>query len=233
MQIWIENNPPKLMAVFTDSLAAVQTIADTDGHNSLALEIKRYLKLFSRQRITVAIVWIPGHVGLRGNERADRLAKIGLQKPIIDLHIPLQLNEYLNLLNNFILNMWQNRYNLSKVGLFYKSLVPKVSFKIKYSENSNRKKEVLLTRVRFGHCLLNNIKHLYGLAPSKNCDSCLVEEDVTHFIIKCISYHHQRCPLMIRLSSENLDFNIENLLRNKKFYNLIWKFLHESKKKLI
>ena len=67
------------IAIFTDSLSTLQALnlADEDQmiqglHSSLA-------KLTAQ--FTVSLQCVPAHVGLTGNEKADRLAKIGSQAP--------------------------------------------------------------------------------------------------------------------------------------------------------
>ena len=64
------------IAIFTDSLQALNS-ADPDQmiqglHSSHA-------KLTAQ--FTVSLQWVPVHVGLTGNEKADRLAEIGSQAP--------------------------------------------------------------------------------------------------------------------------------------------------------
>ena len=69
------------ITIFTDSLSTLQAFnsADPDQiiqglHSSLA-------KLTAQH--SVSLQWVPAHVGLTGNKRADRLAKICSQAPQI------------------------------------------------------------------------------------------------------------------------------------------------------
>ena len=43
-------------------------------------EIKMAIKTLTLKRITVELLWIPGHAGLQGNEKADQLAKEGAEE---------------------------------------------------------------------------------------------------------------------------------------------------------
>ena len=135
---WIEDNPPKMLAIFSDSLNALYIIDNLDCTNIIALEIRKYLRYFDKYNIKISIIWVPCYVGHKGNETADFLAKQGLKNSEIDKKIPLQLTDYVQLLEKFILDIWQNRYSQSKMGLFYTNIVPNVSLKIKYNEPSNR-----------------------------------------------------------------------------------------------
>ena len=45
--------------------------------------IKKKINITGRK---IKFVWLPSHVGISGNERADTLAKIGTQKESIDIN---------------------------------------------------------------------------------------------------------------------------------------------------
>ena len=67
----------KNFIVYTDSFSAVESLR---GKSFRAKNVKRFYNLLTKlpPQVQVIIAWIPSHVGLSGNERADGLAKAAL-----------------------------------------------------------------------------------------------------------------------------------------------------------
>ena len=62
--------------IFSDSRSSLQSLKVLYPRNPLVTEVQRFLqKLHSRDK-KVSFCWIPAHVGIPGNERADREAKL-------------------------------------------------------------------------------------------------------------------------------------------------------------
>ncbi len=66
--------------IFSDSLSALQSIRHPVGVNRRIQKIFQELEKLKNCRL--CFVWIPGHAGIKGNERVDRLAKSALQEPV-------------------------------------------------------------------------------------------------------------------------------------------------------
>ena len=62
-------------AIFTDSLSSIQGLRDTSSDAPLRMSILETVREADRCGNAVTIVWVPSHVGLTGNENADRAAK--------------------------------------------------------------------------------------------------------------------------------------------------------------
>ena len=65
------------IAIFTDSLSTLQALNSADPHQMIQGLHSSLAKLTAQH--SVSLQWMPAHLGLTGNERADRLAQIGSQ----------------------------------------------------------------------------------------------------------------------------------------------------------
>src|SRR5207253_3412195 len=71
--------PQRKFVIFTDSMSAMQALSAFDPRNPMVQEIqRRLLPLYSAGK-EVVLCWVPGHIGIDGNERADRAAKEALR----------------------------------------------------------------------------------------------------------------------------------------------------------
>ena len=71
--------------IHTDSLTAIQTLRNKkNSERSLCNYILSTAHLLKERPL---INWIPSHVGIEGNELADKHAKEGLQRDVIDHHV--------------------------------------------------------------------------------------------------------------------------------------------------
>ena len=73
--------------IFADSLSSLQAV---DSNNCDHPFIQDILKLFNdccSGNKKVVLAWVPSHVGIKGNEKADELAKQALIFNVLDLKI--------------------------------------------------------------------------------------------------------------------------------------------------
>nr|XP_037877534.1 uncharacterized protein LOC119631103 [Bombyx mori] len=79
----ILGHPASSFGVYSDSMAALQTVINHSCLHPLAVESRDKLTTASLQGKVVTLFWIKAHAGMEGNERADQLAqkcRFGLQK---------------------------------------------------------------------------------------------------------------------------------------------------------
>lgn len=166
------------------------------------------------------MVWIPSHVGITGNERADFIAKQSLGHIYIDQPSNLEYKETYELINRYITAKWQEHWNDSTTGGFYRSVEPIVNSKIKL-KNINRRKEVTLTRLRLGKTRLNHNLRNIGCHPSGLCDTCQVDESVEHYLLNC-SESAINETLNNICTNRNLTFDLISILSNIKVLEEIY-----------
>ena len=113
--------------------------------------------LVSKYSKNVDFVWLPSHIGIKGNELADKLANAAAAKPSIDVNIGLELPEAYTLIDRFdtFLASSGNICGIRKpegrtTGQWKKT----VSTQVKYLHPS-RHTEVIIGKLRLGKCYLN------------------------------------------------------------------------------
>jgi len=172
--------------------------------------------------VEIKLVWIPSHVGIEGNETADRLAKSATNNQTADITINSTKSEINDKIDSLILTKWQQQYDRSPTGRTYKLLEPKVSLKIKYAD-VNRQREKTITRLRLGKCCLNQYLHKINRHPTGHCDHCKKPETVEHFLLQC--------PHAAIFKDTEIK-NIKEALNSEKNIDKIYSRIREIKKRI-
>ncbi|XP_076042208.1 uncharacterized protein LOC143026096 [Oratosquilla oratoria] len=132
----------------------------------------------------VHFCWVPSHVGIHGNELADKEAKEAAQcNNIPNTKIPH--SDMKRIIKSHILNKWQEQWsspvlaNNKKYKNIRNSINPWVS-----GFNLNRKKQVILTRLRIGHIPLTH-KFILDSGSAPECAHCGTLMSVEHILVHC------------------------------------------------
>ena len=72
----IEHSNRKKVLIFTDSMSCLQALDHLKIDNLIIEEIISKLTSLKASGFDIHLCWLPGHVGIRGNERANRAAKM-------------------------------------------------------------------------------------------------------------------------------------------------------------
>ena len=132
--------------------------------------IIRIMKLYYLKNCSVTFVWIPSHVGIKGNEIDDSLFKAAKSHSTVDIIKYRELRDAYNDICKYIAARWQKDYNSQISGLHYKTLEPVANNRIKVLNKYKRSKERLITRLRLGHCRLNHYMFKIGQHPAGECE---------------------------------------------------------------
>ena len=200
---------PTPTVVFSDSLSTLQSIEQfkTKNNNGILGRLAKKYSSATKWHGQIILAWIPGHIGIAGNVKADNLAKSGLVLPTVAPTVTkCTVEQCKKEAASFINNKWQTHYNQNVCGLHYMALEPIVSRKSKYND-TNRRVERLTCRLSIGHALVNATLHRYNPKNSEQCSHCNVTEDLKHFI---------SCPK----SGIQQGVNETDILRNLKNKNL-------------
>ena len=148
-------------------------------------------------------MWVPGHVGIRGNEAAERAAKEALDnKSTADL---MSFSDLKPLTAKYVYQVWQREWD--ETGLVYNKfheILPKLPDKL-LSFCNTRKENTVLNRLHIGHCYLT---HFFILRKEEApvCVACNALITVKHILIEC--------PICWRLERNISKRNLYSLFRN-------------------
>ena len=107
--------------------------------------LKEYTSL-KLQGYNIVFCWIPSHIGIHGNTKADSAAKQALQLPITDFKIPY--TDLKALIREYVKHLWQIDWNENVNNKLHKinPIISKTQSVI-----LKRRDEVVITRCRIGH----------------------------------------------------------------------------------
>ena len=149
----------KKFVIFSDSLSSL--LLTVDGFNIDNDLMKKFIKEYSvqtKQGKTIALYWIPSHVGIPGNEKADSAAKDGLSLSITALKSTA--SELLPRVTKLISEKWQKSWN-NCTGNELQSINPTIGV-YQHIRSLSRRDAVIIHRLRIGHTRLTHSYLLSG-----------------------------------------------------------------------
>ena len=165
--------------IFSDSLSVLTTIKNHNTDNVLIQNLHLRLHEILRTK-TVKLCWIPSHIGIKGNERVDRLAKDALDLAAVNMKLPS--TDFRPAINNLIKSKWKSIWDE-----LYANKLHEINPDLNLSsvlKLTNRRDQVVLTRCRIGH---TRISHSYLLKREEQpfCIACNEPFTVKHFLLDC------------------------------------------------
>ena len=189
----------------------------------------------------VILHWVGGHIGITGNEIADRVANMGHKQDksyITYLSREEQLVELKYLYNQFWNQYWKEEVNITQKGKFLRGIMDNINKQqiIKFKE---RRIEVIFHRLRIGHVGLKQYLYRFNMATDEECNYCKRIESVEHYLLKCNKYDRQRETLVRDLGKEGIsrrEINIKillgggeyNIKKNRKILTVTKNYIKET-----
>ncbi len=94
-------NFPVPISLYTDSLSSIVAIKNRHSKTNQNI-LNDILQLVSDRPDPIKFTWIPSHVGIPGNEQADKLAAQGTLRNKIDIILPLEVAEVQEISDKYI-----------------------------------------------------------------------------------------------------------------------------------
>ncbi len=142
-------------------------------------------------------------MGVDGNEEVDLLAKKALNHTQIEIKLSLSQAEFRRVISVEVNKKWQNLWNSESKGRHLFQIQEYVGNETK--RYGNRKKDVIIARLRIGHTALNHSLYKIGKHESGRCDKCGPLETVMHILFESSAYERERVQLMQELGRLGVD----------------------------
>ena len=169
--------------IFSDSLSALEAIS---GRNLKHPELLDFFVKFSQLKqkgYDIVLAWVPGHVGIRGNEIADAVAKEATSKGLITSVLPF--SDLKPKIHSYTHASWQKDWDKQVDNKLFE-IRPSLSEKLP-SLGGTCKEEVVLTRLKIGHTFLTHSYLLKG-ERAPQCTPCHEPLTVKHILLSCNAF---------------------------------------------
>ncbi|GBP96822.1 Retrovirus-related Pol polyprotein from type-1 retrotransposable element R1 4 [Eumeta japonica] len=202
----------KVVNILSDSRSSLELLSNPRTGHPLAHAIRESTRNANAEGKEIRFYWLRAHVGIKGNERADELAKIAAQKADADYdYEKIPLSWIKNKIREETILKWQTRYDSSQTGAITKTFFPDA--KKAYATIRKLKPTPVQTQIFTGHTGIAEYLHRFKLlqSPSCECDADKIES-VWHIILECPRYEVARY---------DLEHKIETKLEKQKMHEIM------------
>lgn len=186
--------PPGRYLICSDSQSGLLMLKALYSNHPTVLQIQCILK--SSPEVKVDFLWVPGHVGIDGNERADAMAKDAAQAESVPLDNNISPDDLKALLYGKVRENKNADWFLTP---FTNKLRNVKTTALKWPQQNvlNRRESVVLTRIRIGHSFLTH-GYLMVREIEPMCQTCNVTLSIKHIIEECPAFDRQRSVHNVR-----------------------------------
>lgn len=124
-------------------------------------------------------MWIPSHIGIKGNEYVDRLASEANESQT-RFSNEISVSELINLFKRAIYSKWSSEW----INTTNNKLRNNKNHTLKYQFPSLRRDQVYITRILIGHSKLTH-EHKIKKENQPICQRCNTELSIIHILYEC------------------------------------------------
>jgi ribonuclease HI len=210
-----ENKGKTSFALGTDNQGALKTLKTDLRQPGQKLALKcldtamKMRKKRGKDKYSLTLRWTAGHTGIKGNEKADREAKIAAAghtsekshlPPLLRRKLTINPTALIRKYNKDAKEKWKTKWKSSlrgkKLAELDTTTPSDTLLKIISNRKLTRKESSLLTQICIGHIPLNGYLYKIKRVDNPRCPACgAAVETVHHFLFTCRSYAYMRWPL--------------------------------------
>lgn len=205
--------------ICSDSQAAINACSGMQIASKIVREAVCRLNELSRCN-SVILLWVPGHIGVKGNEEADALARAGSQTPFTGPQpaIGCSSAEHKAVINGILqqkhYDHWHALQGCRQSKIFVDApRLSRTDYLLKMGKRDLRTIVGLVT----GFIPLNEYINRIGGSTSATCDMCLEDDETAaHYIMECPAFGRPRYLCFGRMTlteDELLELDLSDILR--------------------
>lgn len=179
--------------ICTDSLSAITALSTAKTKCNWKDKVQQLYNQARSNGTEVVFMWVPSHVGIPGNEKADEEAKRALERDEPDCGV-VNINEIKTTIKRRIIWRWQAEWENMRNNTLRE--VKNTVLPYKTSGGQTRRDSVVLTRLRIGHTILTHA-HLLERKDKPNCTFCNEPISIKHIITQCNGLQNERRRLKL------------------------------------
>lgn len=202
------------LVIFSDSQSSILSLQQRKPKRyvPLILEVQGLVQQL-QNRFPVILQYIPGHKGIKGNTKADELAKLAHTRHV-SLLSPLPKEDMLPHVKTAVWKYWKDLWlrSVESTGKGKALLSIKSNLNTwQWTSLRPRILETAMAKLRIGHAGVNS--YLYKINKSQT-DKCVCgqKETIDHFLLQCPLYSIARTELKESLDKIRVPHTKKNLL---------------------
>ncbi|KAL2099494.1 hypothetical protein ACEWY4_003888 [Coilia grayii] len=148
---WVAEAQARNVVICSDSSSVLHCLKanSSNAHPDLISDILLLLYNLHKSGCEVSFLWVPAHIGLKGNELADECAKERLRDDAISLLVSPGRTELRSKLMQEVFRIWQLQWDRDAKGRQLYSIQLSVSSQCTLS--GYRSQQIVISRLRLGH----------------------------------------------------------------------------------
>lgn len=215
--IYIRQDYNHHFLIITDSLSALKGMDQLYTTHPILQLIKNELQQIENDGKEIKFIWVPSHIGITGNEKADQAARDAIIDHNANIVLRTISTDFKSYLRGEINKEWQRNWEQSSSKLAeIKQTVKPWSHKLK-----KRREQIIVTRLRIGH---TKFSHGYLLNRSEPpiCETCQTRLTVKHVLVECSKFRNLR-------RSYNIPGTLAEVLNDNANFTNLMSYLKDTK----
>ena len=202
--------------IYTDSRSAIGAIMSRvptcDAHN-IIINCNNKIAAIKMRNHHVTLTWIPAHVGIRPNERADTLAKEAREKEHIDIHCPLSTRQIItSVREKRKASVLEQHTNLCERSSTFRHYI-RINMETDYVYGRNVVMDTVMMRLRLGY----KYYWEYGYEVDQEDRMCRVcGRNNSH----TLEHYVMHCPLLKEFRNQNIESVTDQIIWMIKNYKI-------------